>query len=174
MGASLRIAVLTVSDTRGLEEDASGQYLADALAAAGHQLADRRIEKDDIYRLRAAVSEWIADPAVEVALVTGGTGFTQRDTTPEALAPLFDRQIDGFGEVFRQLSWQEIGASTVQSRALAGMANGTLIFCMPGSPGACKTAWEGILKAQLDSAQRPCNFAELLRQGGHGHGAAAS
>ena len=174
MGLGLRIAVLTVSDTRSLAEDTSGQYLADALVEAGHQLADRRLEIDDPYRLRALVSQWIAAEDIDVAVVTGGTGFTARDTTVEALAPLFDRRIDGFGELFRHLSWQEIGTSTVQSRACAGMANGTLIFCIPGSTGACKTAWEGILQQQLDEAHRPCNFAELIRHGGHPQGAQRS
>lgn len=167
MPAALRIAVLTVSDTRTLRNDTSGQYLADALAAAGHQLQARQIQIDDIYKLRAQVSAWIADEQIEVILVTGGTGFTARDSTPEALAPLFDKPITGFGELFRQLSWQEIGSSTVQSRALAGLANNTLIFCMPGSTGACKTAWEGIVREQLDIDHRPCNFAELLRLGSH-------
>ena len=130
---------------------------------AGHELADRQIALDDIYQLRAIVSDWIANPGIEVVLTTGGTGFSGRDSTPEALAPLFDKTIDGFGEVFRALSLAEIGSSTVQSRALAGMANGTVIFCMPGSTGACRTAWEGILQDQLDSEHRPCNFVGVLR-----------
>lgn len=167
MDGSLKVAVLTVSDTRTLENDTSGQYLCDEAVSAGHVLADRTIEIDDIYRLRAKVSTWIADPDVEVVLLTGGTGFTTRDSTPEAMAPLFDQSIDGFGELFRQLSYQEIGTSTVQSRALAGIANGTLIFCMPGSTGACKTAWNGILSTQLDINHRPCNFAELIKKGSH-------
>jgi molybdenum cofactor biosynthesis protein B len=167
MDGSLKVAVLTVSDTRTLENDTSGQYLVDEATAAGHVLADRIIEIDDMYRLRAKVSAWIADPDVEVVLLTGGTGFTTRDSTPEAMAPLFDQSIDGFGELFRQLSYQEIGTSTVQSRALAGIANGTLIFCMPGSTGACKTAWNGILSTQLDINHRPCNFAELIKKGSH-------
>ena len=123
--------------------------------------------RSDLYRLRAVVSVWIADPDVEVILVTGGTGFTTRDSTPEALMPLFDSDITGFGELFRQLSYEEIGTSTVQSRAFAGMANNTVIFCMPGSTGACRTAWEGILQTQLDIDHRPCNFAELIRKGSH-------
>jgi molybdenum cofactor biosynthesis protein B len=167
MPAALSIAVLTVSDTRSIETDTSGQYLADALVESGHQLIDRQIEIDDIYQLRARVSSWIADDETEVVLITGGTGFTTRDSTPEAITPLLDSIIDGFGELFRQLSYEEIGTSTVQSRALAGFANGTLIFCMPGSTGACKTAWNGILRQQLDIDHRPCNFAELIKQGGH-------
>ena len=167
MPVPLNIAVLTVSDTRTLETDTCGQYLCDALEASGHRLIDRKIEVDDMYRLRAQVSVWIADEDTEVVLLTGGTGFTTRDSTPEAIEPLLDSLIDGFGELFRTLSYEEIGTSTVQSRAVAGMANGTLVFCMPGSTGACKTAWEGILKEQLDIDHRPCNFAELLRKGGH-------
>lgn len=167
MDGALQIAVLTVSDTRTVENDTSGQYLCDALGEAGHKLSDRHIEIDDMYRLRAKVSAWIADPAVEVVLLTGGTGFTTRDSTPEAIAPLLDQKIDGFGELFRQLSYDEIGTSTLQSRALGGIANNTLIFCMPGSTGACKTAWQGILQTQLDIQHRPCNFAELLKKGSH-------
>ena len=167
MADGLRIAVLTVSDTRTLETDTSGQFLSEALQAAGHTLQARQIDIDDMYRLRATVSAWVADPAVEVVLVTGGTGFTTRDSTPEALVPLFDVDITGFGELFRQLSYQEIGTSTIQSRAFAGIANSTLVFCMPGSTGACRTAWEGILLTQLDINHRPCNFAELVRKGSH-------
>jgi molybdenum cofactor biosynthesis protein B len=168
MVTSLNIAVLTVSDTRTSETDTSGQFLADALVEAGHALVRREIVIDDVYKLRATVSQWIADAGVEVVLVTGGTGFTLRDSTPEALTPLFDQSIDGFGELFRQLSYDEIGTSTIQSRAVAGMANGTLVFCMPGSTGACKTAWNRILREQLDSDFKPCNFAEILRKGSHG------
>jgi len=157
------VAVLTVSDTRTQETDTSGAFLEEALLAAGHAVADRQIVIDDVYQLRAIVSQWIADPKVEVVLTTGGTGFSGRDSTPEALSPLFDKAIDGFGEVFRALSLEEIGSSTVQSRALAGMANGTVIFCMPGSTGACRTAWEGVLKDQLDSEHQPCNFVGVLR-----------
>jgi len=167
MTDGLNIAVLTVSDTRTYENDTSGQFLCDALTEAGHNLAKRHIEKDDMYQLRAVVSAWIADPEVEVVLTTGGTGFTTRDSTPEALTPLFDVHITGFGELFRQLSFDEIGPSTVQSRAFAGMANDTLVFSMPGSTGACRTGWNGILLSQLDIDNRPCNFAELLRKGGH-------
>jgi molybdenum cofactor biosynthesis protein B len=157
------VAVLTVSDTRTRETDTSGAFLEEALVAAGHTVADRQIVIDDVYQLRAIVSQWIADPKVEVILTTGGTGFSGRDSTPEALSQLFDKTIDGFGEVFRALSLEEIGSSTVQSRALAGMANGTVIFCMPGSTGACRTAWEGVLKDQLDSEHQPCNFVGVLR-----------
>jgi len=163
VGAALKVAVLTVSDTRSQETDTSGAFLEEALREAGHTVADRQIVIDDVYQLRAIVSQWIADPEVEVILTTGGTGFSGRDSTPEALAPLFDKTIDGFGEVFRALSHAEIGSSTVQSRALAGLANGTVIFCMPGSTGACRTAWEGVLRDQLDSEHKPCNFVGVLR-----------
>ena len=163
MGAALKVAILTVSDTRTQETDTSGAFLEGALREAGHEIADRQIVIDDVYQLRAIVSQWIADPEVEVILTTGGTGFSGRDSTPEALAPLFDKTIDGFGEVFRSLSHTEIGSSTVQSRALAGLANGTVIFCMPGSTGACRTAWEGVLRDQLDSKHKPCNFVGVLR-----------
>ena len=163
MSTALNVAVLTVSDTRTRETDTSGAFLEEALVAAGHTVADRQIVIDDVYQLRAIVSQWIADPKVEVVLTTGGTGFSGRDSTPEALSPLFDKAIDGFGEVFRALSLEEIGSSTVQSRALAGMANGTVIFCMPGSTGACRTAWEGVLKDQFDSEHQPCNFVGVLR-----------
>ena len=161
-GSGLAIAVLTVSDTRGPEEDTSGDYLAEQLAAAGHRLAERRIVRDDVYLIRAVASAWIAAPEIQVVLTTGGTGFTGRDSTPEALLPLFDKTINGFGELFRQVSYVEIGSSTIQSRAVGGLANGTLIFAMPGSTGACRTAWEKILRNQLDASFKPCNFAELL------------
>jgi molybdenum cofactor biosynthesis protein B len=167
MSEALKIALVTVSDTRTQENDTSGDYLADALRDAGHELVDRAIVIDDCYRLRAKVSSHIADPMVQVVLMTGGTGFTGRDSTPEAIGPLLDTRIDGFGELFRQLSFAEIGTSTVQSRALGGLANNTLIFCVPGSTGACKTAWKGILVSQLDSTHRPCNFAELILRGHH-------
>jgi molybdenum cofactor biosynthesis protein B len=165
----LHIAVLTVSDTRTEATDTSGQYLVESLQAAGHALAEKAIVKDDIYALRAIVARWIADPAVQAVLVTGGTGFSGRDSTPEALAPLFDKVIEGFGEVFRALSLQEIGSSTLQSRALAGLANNTVIFCMPGSTGACRTAWEGILREQFDSTFRPCNFVSVVRRRAQPH-----
>jgi molybdenum cofactor biosynthesis protein B len=167
MNDKLNIAVLTVSDTRTLETDTSGQFLCDALLEVGHQLADRAIVIDDRYQLRAKVSAWIADAGVEVVLLTGGTGFTARDSTPESILPLLDVEVPGFGELFRHLSYLEIGTSTVQSRAIAGIANNTLVFCMPGSTGACRTAWEGILKHQLDINNRPCNFAELIKKGSH-------
>jgi len=163
VGTALKTAVLTVSDTRTLDTDTSGAFLEEALLAAGHEVIDRQIVVDDIYQLRAIVSCWIADADVEVILTTGGTGFSGRDSTPEALSPLFDKTIDGFGELFRALSLTEIGSSTVQSRALAGLANGTVIFCMPGSTGACRTAWDGVLRDQLDSEHRPCNFVGVLR-----------
>ena len=163
VGIALKTAVLTVSDTRTLDTDTSGAFLEEALLAAGHEVVDRQIVIDDIYQLRAIVSRWVADAGVEVILSTGGTGFSGRDSTPEALSPLFDKTIDGFGEVFRSLSLTEIGSSTVQSRALAGLANGTVIFCMPGSTGACRTAWDGVLKDQLDSEHWPCNFVGVLR-----------
>ncbi len=154
----MNVAVLTVSDTRTTETDTSGQYLVDRLTEAGHRIVARNIVIDDVYLLRAQVSAWIADARVHAIISTGGTGFTGRDSTPEALAPLFDKQIDGFGELFRHVSLVDIGTSTVQSRALGGMANKTVIFCLPGSTGACRTAWENILKEQLDSRHRPCNF----------------
>ena len=163
MSEGLNIAVLTVSDTRTHETDTSGQFLEESLLASGHQLADRAIVIDDIYQIRARLSSWIADTAVHAVLVTGGTGFSGRDSTPEAVLPLFDKTIDGFGEVFRALSFDEIGSSTVQSRAIAGLANRTAIFCMPGSTGACRTAWNGLIKDQLDEAHRPCNFVKVLR-----------
>ena len=160
---SLAIAILTISDTRNLDTDTSGQYLVDAVTEAGHSVADRQLVIDDIYQQRAIVSAWIADPAVEAILVTGGTGFTGRDSTPEALSVLFDKTVDGFGELFRYLSFQEIGTSTIQSRALAGFANRTVIFCLPGSTGACKTAWQGIIRSQLDASFKPCNFVGHLK-----------
>lgn len=158
----LGIAVLTVSDTRGFDRDGSGDLLSERLSEAGHALVDRRIVPDDIYRIRAVVSKWVVRDDVQVILVNGGTGFTVRDTTPEALTPLFDRAIDGYGELFRQLSFDSIGTSTVQSRAVGGVANRTLIFVMPGSPKACATAWDGILASQLDARTRPCNFVAMV------------
>ena len=156
------IAVLTISDTRTRATDTSGDYLEAAVLALGHRVVNRDIVIDDVYQIRAYVSQWIADPGVSVILTTGGTGFSGRYSTPEAVAPLFDKVIEGFGETFRALSFQEIGSSTVQSRALGGMANKTVIFCMPGSTGACRTAWEGILRQQLDATHRPCNFMGVL------------
>lgn len=160
----LNIAVLTVSDTRNEETDTSGRSLVDNLQSAGHHLVEKQIVIDDKYDIRAILSRWIADKNVQVVLVTGGTGFTGRDTTPEAVAPLFDKTIEGFGELFRQVSFNEIGTSTIQSRALAGMANKTLIFCMPGSTNACRTAWDHIIQSQLDSRHKPCNFVPHLRR----------
>ncbi len=159
----LSIAVLTVSDTRTGDNDTSGDYLVQALEAGGHHTLSRAIVRDDIYQIRATVSAWIADADINAVLITGGTGFSGRDSTPEAVRPLFDKDIEGFGEVFRALSYAEIGSSTVQSRALAGFANDTVIFCMPGSTGACKTAWNGLIREQLDSSHRPCNFVGVLR-----------
>lgn len=159
--AVLSAAVLTVSDTRTEVTDKSGCFLAESLQAAGHLLVAKAIVPDNIYKIRAIVSEWIAKNTIQVILTTGGTGVTGRDLTPEALQPLFDKEISGFGEVFRMVSFAEIGTSTIQSRAIAGVANGTYIFCLPGSTGACRTGWEKILKDQLDSRHSPCNFAEL-------------
>jgi molybdopterin adenylyltransferase len=157
----LRLCVLTVSDTRGPEDDGSGDYLAAALQDAGHVLAERALLPDDRYQLRAVVSRWIADEAVDGVLVSGGTGFTGRDSTPEALAPLLDKPMPGFGEMFRAISYEEIGTSTLQSRAFAGLANGSFVFCLPGSTTACRTAWERLIRAQLDARTRPCNLATL-------------
>jgi len=158
----LNIAVLTVSDTREEHNDTSGQALVERLQAAGHKLAAKEISKDDVYQLRAIVSKWIADEAVQVILTTGGTGFTARDNTPEALLPLFDKDIEGFGEVFRTISLAEIGTSTIQSRAFGGMANSTVILSVPGSTNACKTAWDKLIVEQLDASHRPCNFVPHL------------
>lgn len=157
----LAIAVLTVSDTRGLEDDKSGNTLAERIQAAGHTLADRAIVKDDVDAIRAAVGRWIADPSVDAIITTGGTGFTGRDITPEALEPLFEKRMDGFSIAFHHVSMQKIGTSTVQSRATAGVSGGTFIFVLPGSPGACRDAWDGILAAQLDYRHMPCNFVEI-------------
>jgi len=158
----LNICVLTVSDTRDESNDTSGQKLVDSLQTAGHRLCDRKLVKDDIYQLRAAVSQWIADQQAQVVLITGGTGFAGRDSTPEAIHPLLDKEVVGFGELFRQISFNEIGTSTIQSRAFAGFANKTLIFCMPGSTGACATAWNEIIESQLNSLTKPCNFVGQL------------
>jgi molybdenum cofactor biosynthesis protein B len=157
----LNLCVLTVSDTRTLADDSSGDYLAQSLTDAGHRLAERALLKDDRYQLRAVVSRWIAEEGIDGVLVTGGTGFTGRDSTPEALLPLLDKQMDGFGELFRAVSLEEIGTSTLQSRAFAGLANGTFVFALPGSTSACRTAWEKIIRAQLDSRTKPCNLATL-------------
>ncbi|WP_419246639.1 molybdenum cofactor biosynthesis protein B [Serratia sp. NFX21] len=158
------IAILTVSDSRGEAEDTSGQYLQEAALEAGHQVVDRAIVKDDKYQIRARISAWIADEQVQAVLITGGTGFTARDNTPEALLPLFDREVEGFGELFRMVSYEEIGTATIQSRALAGMANQTVIFAIPGSTRACRTAWERIIEEQLDARHRPCNFLPHLKK----------
>lgn len=155
----LACAVLTVSDTRSAGDDTSGNLLAHSLAQAGHQCAQRDIAKNDVYQIRRVISDWIADPEVQVILTTGGTGFSQRDHVPQAIQPLLDRDIPGFGELFRQLSYEEIGSSALQSRAFAGSANQTLLFCLPGSNNACETAWNRIIREQLDSRSRPCNFA---------------
>jgi molybdenum cofactor biosynthesis protein B len=157
----LTLCVLTVSDSRTLASDTSGDYLVAALRAAGHVLHERELIPDDIYRMRAVVSAWIADAAVDGVIVTGGTGFTGRDSTPEALRPLLDKEMPGFGEMFRAVSFEEIGTSTMQSRAFAGLANATFVFCLPGSTSACRTAWEKLLCAQLDARTKPCNLANL-------------
>ncbi len=157
----LSLCVLTVSDTRTAENDTSGDYLCASLTAAGHRLHERRIARDDRYLVRAIVATWIADPAVDGVLVTGGTGFTGRDSTPEAILPLLDKQMPGFGETFRAVSIAEIGTSTMQSRAFAGLSNATFVFCLPGSTSACRTAWVNLLREQLDSRTSPCNLAGL-------------
>lgn len=159
---ALNIAVVTVSDTRSEDNDKSGRVLVDSLEKDGHRLYSKHIVKDDVYDLRKIISAHIADPDINVVLTTGGTGFTARDNTQKALQLLFDLHIDGFGELFRQLSYDEIGNSTIQSRAFAGLANGTIIFCVPGSPGACKTGWDNIIRDQLDSSHKPCNFVDKL------------
>ena len=159
--APLHLCVLTVSDTRTLADDKSGDYLISALSDAGHNLVERAVLPDDRYQLRALVSKWIADANVDGVLVTGGTGFTGRDSTPEALLPLLDKEMPGFGELFRAISFDEIGTSSLQSRAFAGLANGTFLFCLPGSTSACRTAWEKIIRAQLDARTTPCNLATL-------------
>jgi molybdenum cofactor biosynthesis protein B len=164
----LNLCVLTVSDTRTLADDGSGDYLVGALTAAGHQLHARAILPDDRYKLRELVSAWIAHDGVDGILITGGTGFTGRDSTPEAIEPLLDKEMPGFGEIFRQISFAEIGTSSLQSRAFAGLANGTFVFCLPGSTSACRTAWEHLLEMQLDARTKPCNLAGLrprLREG---------
>jgi molybdenum cofactor biosynthesis protein B len=158
----VRIAVLTVSDTRGLAEDRSGRILADRIEKAGHVLAARDIVTDDIEKIRAKVLGWSRDEAIDVVITTGGTGFTGRDVTPEALEPIFEKRMDGFSAVFHRISYDKIGVSTVQSRATGGVVNATFVFVLPGSPGACKDAWDGILEAQLDYRHMPCNFVEIM------------
>jgi len=160
---ALAINVLTVSDTRTLENDNSGDYLCDVIKDDGHNIDQRIIVLDDIYQIRAILSNWIADKDVNAIVITGGTGFSGRDSTPEAVTPLLDKTIDGFGEVFRYLSYHEIGSSTIQSRAVAGIANNTAIFCIPGSTGACQLAWKHLIKEQLDSSHLPCNFVNAFR-----------
>jgi len=158
----LRIAVLTVSNTRTLEDDRSGDTLAGRIEGAGHKLADRKIVRDDIEAIRSQVSAWIEDPEIEAVITTGGTGFTGHDVTPEAIEPLFEKRMDGVSEVFHRISYDKIGTSTVQSRATGGVAGATYIFVLPGSPGACKDAWDGILQSQLDYRHMPCNFVEIM------------
>jgi molybdenum cofactor biosynthesis protein B len=158
----VRIAILTMSDTRTAAEDKSGDTLAELATAAGHKVAARALLKDDADAIRTQVAAWIADPGIDVVITTGGTGFTGRDVTPEAVKPLFEKEIEGFAILFHQLSLQSVGTSTIQSRACAGVAHGTLVFCLPGSTGACKDAWNGILVWQLDNRHRPCNFVEIM------------
>ena len=159
---ALKIAVLTISDTRSLADDKSGNTLVERIEKAGHVIADRAIVTDDVEAIQARVRSWIVDPAVDVIITTGGTGFTGRDVTPEAVEPLFEKRMDGFSIVFHRISYDKIGTSTIQSRATAGVAGATYIFCLPGSPGACKDAWDGILAQQLDYRHRPCNFVEIM------------
>lgn len=158
----VRIAILTMSDTRTQKEDRSGALLAELITASGHEVADRSLVADDVAAIQDQVSRWIDDPGIDVVITTGGTGFTGRDVTPEAVRPLFEKDIEGFSVVFHMLSFQKIATSTIQSRACAGVARGTYIFCLPGSPGACRDAWDGILKWQLDNRHRPCNFVEIM------------
>jgi molybdenum cofactor biosynthesis protein B len=158
----VRIAILTVSDSRDEQTDKSGRLLVERLGSAGHRLAEKCIVPDDIYRIREVVSRWIADPGVDAVITTGGTGVTGRDGTPEAVLPLLDKVLDGFGEMFRSISYADIKTSTLQSRALAGVANATYVFCVPGSSGACATAWDELIAAQLDARTRPCNLVELM------------
>jgi len=159
---SLKFAVLTVSDTRDLADDKSGATLASRIESAGHTLAERDIVRDEVGAIRERVQRWISDPAIDVVITTGGTGFTGRDVTPEAVEPLFEKRMDGFATVFHLVSFPKIGTSTVQTRATAGVANATYIFCLPGSPGACRDAWDEILQYQLDYRYRPCNFVEIM------------
>jgi molybdopterin adenylyltransferase len=159
---ALNIAVMTISDSRTEENDTAGKLLADRVINAGHQLAEKAIVIDNVYKIREVISRWIADSSVNAVVTTGGTGLTGRDSTPEAVSPLFDKTIEGFGELFRSLSYELIKTSTIQSRAIGGLANGTPIFCLPGSPGACKDGWDGIIQPQLDARHRPCNLVELM------------
>ncbi|MGH1469712.1 MAG: molybdenum cofactor biosynthesis protein B [Cellvibrionaceae bacterium] len=166
---SLNLAVLTISDSRTEETDTSGLYLSESIQSAGHCLAAKNIVPDDVYQIRAIVSQWISDDDIHGIIITGGTGFTYRDSTPEAVKVLFDKEVLGFGEMFRQLSYHDIGNSTIQSRSLAGLANNTIIFCLPGSTGACRLGWEKLIKDQLDSHHKPCNFAELIMKKSQSH-----
>ncbi len=159
---ALNIAVLTVSDSRTEETDKSGRLLAERLEAAGHRLYEKAIVPDDVHRVRAVVARWCAEEAVHVVITTGGTGVTGRDGTPEAVRPLFDKELEGFGEIFRVISYEDIGSSTIQSRAIAGVSNGTYVFCVPGAAGACATAWDALIQHQLDLRTRPCNLVELM------------
>lgn len=158
----INIAVMTVSDTRTDATDTSGKLLCDRIQASGHTLAEKIIVPDDIYQIRAVVSRWITDESVQAIITTGGTGVTGRDGTPEAIKPLLDKEIQGFGEIFRMISYEDIKTSTIQSRALSGVANGTYLFCLPGSSGACRTGWDALIKDQLDVRHSPCNLAELM------------
>lgn len=158
----VRIALLTMSDTRSAEDDKSGNLLVEMITKAGHEVAARALVKDDLMAIRATVEKWIGDPAIDCVITTGGTGFTGRDVTPEAIRPLFEKDIDGFSALFHMISYQKVATSTMQSRACAGVAHGTYIFCLPGSPGACRDAWEGILQYQLDARHRPCNLVEIM------------
>ena len=158
----LNIAILTVSDTHSAEDDTSGNILLKLATVSGHSIVEKSIVKDDIYQVRAVVSQWIADPTINVVLTTGGTGVTGRDGTPEAVKPLLDKQLEGFGELFRMVSYEEIGASTIASRAVGGVANGTYVFCLPGSSGACRTGWKKVMESLLDNRTKPCNLAMLI------------
>lgn len=159
---AVRIAILTVSDTRTADDDKSGDLLSELVSIAGHEIAARTLVRDDVAAIRSTVEQWVRDPAIDCVISTGGTGFTGRDVTPEAVKPLFEKEIEGFSIVFHMLSFQKVGTSTIQSRACAGLAQGTYIFCLPGSPGACRDAWDGILKYQLDARHRPCNLVEIM------------
>ena len=158
----VNIALLTISDTRTIDDDTSGKVLHDRVLDANHTVAAQKIVQDDMYQIRSIISQWIANPDIQTIITTGGTGLTGRDGTPEAVKVLLDKEIEGFGELFRHISYQDIRTSTIQSRAIGGVANGTFVFCLPGSTGACKTAWDDILKEQLDAHHRPCNFVELM------------
>jgi molybdenum cofactor biosynthesis protein B len=159
---AINIALLTISDTRTVDNDASGKILREKVAQSGHIVAEQQIVQDDVYKIRAIISQWIANSDIDAIITTGGTGLTGRDGTPEAVKVLFDKEIEGFGELFRQISYRDIKTSTIQSRAIAGVANGTFIFNLPGSSGACRTAWDEILNDQLDARHKPCNFVDLI------------